>query len=676
MSLTNAMSIGQKAINNAQLSIENASNNIANAETEGYQRTDTVYDSSCNINISGNSIGTGANIIAVQANWDSFIEKQYLSASADLSSSETQYDYLAQLDTIFNQSEDEGLASTLDEFLSAWNELSSDPDSLAERTSLVSEAETLIYSLTSTATELQEMSDTVESEIVDQVAAANELIDSIALLNKQIAADSENTELISSRDQAIRELDELIGVEVISSSDGQTKIYTETGQPLVEGSETHSLVYRGSKSTESLQPGSSYDGEISYSGSSSEEILIEFVSTGADGTAQFKASFDGGKTWKQDENGNTQLYLAGDKDSSVTVAGVEISFSGGTTDHTKGDRYTIVAKSGLYWESSSGSLVNITPMTDSSGDNISNRTSGGSIAGLFKVRDDYIEPVLDELDDYASALIWEVNSEHSQGAGTEHHSAVKGTYGVEDQTASLADSGLVYADEIESGSFGLYTYDADGNVTSNASISIDPSTDSLDSIATKINTAFSGSLTASVNSDGELEIQSVSDTTFEFADDTSGFLAATGINTFFTGSTATDISVNSYIEEDFSHVNAGVVGSDGTVSSGSNSVAEAINDLTGSSVSIGEGSSAQSATLTEFMAAIVSEVGAAASKADTQVACDTAAAELYAEQQESVSGVNIDEELINLTIYQQRYQAACQIISVTQEMFETVLGIM
>ena len=676
MSLSNAMYIGQKAINNAQISIENASNNIANAETEGYQRTDTVYDSSSNISVGGNSIGTGADIIAVQANWDSFIEKQYLSASAHLASSEAQYDYLSQMDTIFNQSEDEGLASTLDEFLSAWSELASDPDSLAERTSLLSEAETLIYSLTSTSSELQEMSNTVESEIVDQVATANELIDSIALLNKKIAADSDNTELISSRDQAIRELDELIGVEVISSSDGQTKIYTETGQPLVEGSETHSLVYSGSRSTESLQPGSAYDGEISYSGTSSEEILIEFVSSGPDGTAQFKVSLDGGETWEEDSNGNTLLYTADDADNSVTIAGVEISFSGATADHTAGDRYSIVAKTGLYWESDSGGLVNITPMTDSSGDDVSNRTTGGSIAGLFKVRDDYIEPTIDELDDYASALIWEVNSAHSQGAGTEHHSAVEGTYAVDDQTAALSNCGLDYEDEIEAGSFSIYTYDADGNLASNASITIDPSTDSLDDVVTQINTAFSGSLTASVNSDGELEIQAVGDTTFEFSDDSSGFLAATGINTFFTGSSASDISINSYIAEDSSHVNAGAVGDDGTVSSGSNLVAEAINDLTNESVSIGEGSSLQSATLSEFLAATVAEVGSAASKVETQVTCDTASAGLYAEQQESVSGVNIDEELINLTIYQQQYQAACQILSVTQEMFETVLGIM
>ncbi|NDV21386.1 flagellar hook-associated protein FlgK [Desulfovibrio sp. JC022] len=583
MSLSNAMSIGEKAVANAQVSINTTSNNIANAETEGYQRADAVYDSTGNITVYGDSLGTGADIVAVQANWDSFIEKQYLAASADLASSEAQNKYLTQMDSIFNQSGGEGLAAAQDEFLSAWNDLSTYPDSLAEREDLLGEADSLIYALNSTSSELKDMSASVESEIVDQVNTANELIDSIALLNEQIAANSENYELTASRDQAIRELDELIGVEVLSYSDGQTKIYTETGQPLVEGEETH------------------------------------------------------------------YLAVAYDDDTS---------------------------KTGLFWESGSGALIDITPMKDADGDPVSGRTDSGSIAGLFITRDDYIQPTLDSLDDYTSALIWETNVAHSQGAGLEHHTAVEGSYGVDDQTAALSSSGLDYEDKITSGEFNIYTYDADGNMSASSAISVDPATDSFDDVVADINTAFAGTLTASVNADGELEIQAVGDASFEFGEDSSGFLAAAGINTFFDGSSAGDVAVNNYVSSDPSHLNAGEVGGDGTVSSGSNYTAKSINDLLSETVSIGEGVSATDASLTEYLAAIVSDVGAAASKAETQVTCDTAAAGIYAEQQESVSGVNVDEELVNLTKAQQQYSAACQIISVTRDMIDTILGIM
>jgi flagellar hook-associated protein 1 FlgK len=40
---------------------------------------------------------------------------------------------------------------------------------------------------------------------------------------------------------------------------------------------------------------------------------------------------------------------------------------------------------------------------------------------------------------------------------------------------------------------------------------------------------------------------------------------------------------------------------------------------------------------------------------------------------DSVSGVNLDEEAANMLRYQQAYQAAAQVIRITQDMFETLL---
>jgi flagellar hook-associated protein 1 FlgK len=40
---------------------------------------------------------------------------------------------------------------------------------------------------------------------------------------------------------------------------------------------------------------------------------------------------------------------------------------------------------------------------------------------------------------------------------------------------------------------------------------------------------------------------------------------------------------------------------------------------------------------------------------------------------DSVSGVNLDEEAANMLRYQQAYQAAAQVIRITQDMFDTLL---
>lgn len=666
--INNLYNLALNALTNSQVAVNNASNNIANADTAGYQRTEVTYETGDSITIYGLTVGTGAEIQSIQSQVDEFVEAQYLDASAELARYTASLTYDNQLNTLLNQS-DSGLNDTLSEFWDAWNELVTDPDSLSAREALLGETETLIYGLTSTQETLETTVDTIETEAKTQVSEANSLIDDIALANAGVAANPDDLQLISDRDQMIRELNDIIGIETIEQSNGQVTVLTEEGYSLVDGTETHYLVYGSEQSTESLMSTSTYEGEIQYSGDTSEEILIEFVSSGTDGAAEFKVSLDGGNTWVEDENGDTMLYTAGDEDSSVEVEGVEIWFEGGSGDHAVGDRYTIMAKSGLYWEKQDGSLVNITPLTDDSGDDISGRVASGSLAGLFTTRDDNVIPTMDSLDELAESIIWEVNSVFAQGAGLEHHTGLTGSYGVDDSSALLSNSGLNYAENIQSGDLEFVTYDDNGDVSTSAIITFDADTDSLDDLVADINTAFAGELTASVDSDGQLQLSSGTDLSFEIAADSTNLMAALGVNTFFTGTDASSISLDSYVTDDVSHINAGTVGSDGLVSSGSNDVASSIFNLSTETVTVG----GQQSSLADYLSGIVSSVGSAASSTELKQTYAQTSTDYYYDQQASASEVNIDEELVDLTKYQQAYQAAAEIITVTRAMMETVL---
>jgi flagellar hook-associated protein 1 FlgK len=666
--INNLYNIGSTALTNAQISVDNASNNIANADTQGYQRTEVVYETGDSITINGLLIGTGADIQGIQSQMDKFVEAQYLETSADLTRQSASLAYLDQMDSLFNQT-DGGLNDTMDAYWSAWNALSTDPDSLAAREALLGESGNLVYALNSTSEQLDGMEDAINAEAQDQINEANRLIEQIATANAGIAAYPENNQLKSDRNQMIRELDALIGIDVIENSSGQIKILTGEGHMLVDGTETHNLVYGMPRAIESLTRDSFYDGELQYSGESSEEILLEFTSNGADGVAEFKVSLDGGKTWEEDENGDTMLYTAGDENTSVEIAGVEIWFEGGTADHEVGDRYNLIPKTGLYWEGGDGTLKNITPLTDASGQDMSGRVSGGSLAGLFTTRDDNVIPTRDSLDDLSEAIIWEVNSAHSQGAGLEHHTGLTGSYSIEDSTVFLSNSGLNYADNIQAGDMELITYDANGAVSTSAIISIDPATDSLDDVIADINTAFAGELTASVNADGQLQLSATMGMSFETTGDSSNFMAALGVNTFFTGTNAGNIAIDSYVNEDISHINSSTVGSDAMVASGNNDVATLISALSGETVSIGS----QQTSLNSYLSGLVSDVGSAAYSTELKQTYAQASAQYYYDQQAATSEVNVDEELIALTKHQQAYQAAAEIISVTRTMMDTLL---
>lgn len=665
--------LGLDALRNAQVSISNASNNIANADTVGYQKTTVNASTSPSITLYGLSFGTGATVDSITSDLDKFTEAQYLDASAEYSRQNTALTYLSDLDTLFNQSEDQGLGVTLSDFWDAWNDLATDPTSSSAREALLGATQTLTYALNSASEELTNMAGTIDNAIKSDVDDANDLIDAIAGLNVQLAAHPEDNTALSTRTEKLRELNDLIGIKTIEQDNGQVTVLTSEGYSLVDGADTHHLVAGEPQATAALTRDSDYDGTVQYSGSSSEEILIQFVSSGADGTAQFKASLDGGATWLTDDDGNTKLYTAGgDASEAVDIAGVDVWFDG-STEHAAGDRYSIVPKTGLYWESGDGGLVNITPLTDADGTDVSGRTSGGSLAGLFNARDDGVLPTLDGLDDLSSALIWEVNSLHAQGAGLTAHSALTGTYAVDDPAATLSESGLAFADKLQAGTLSLVSYDADGNVTATALVDIDPAADSLDDVVANINTACAGQITASVNADGQLVLSAATDTTFEVGSDGSNLLAALGLNTVFTGTDAGDIGINDYLTQDSSHFNAGVVGDDGLVADGSNGTASDIADLSSTKVNIGDSLTSASLSLSEYLSALVSQVGAAASSAETKATFAENSADYFANKQSSASEVNVDEELVNLTKYQQSYQAAAKMIEVTKSMMDTLL---
>ncbi len=84
---------------------------------------------------------------------------------------------------------------------------------------------------------------------------------------------------------------------------------------------------------------------------------------------------------------------------------------------------------------------------------------------------------------------------------------------------------------------------------------------------------------------------------------------------------------------------------------------------------------AVTSTLTDYAARIASDAGRRASTAErTRDAAETLRAEADA-RRAGVEGVNIDEELVKLTAYQQSFNASARLIQAAQEMSETLLSL-
>lgn len=137
-------------------------------------------------------------------------------------------------------------------------------------------------------------------------------------------------------------------------------------------------------------------------------------------------------------------------------------------------------------------------------------------------------------------------------------------------------------------------------------------------------------------------------------------------NPFFNGTNAGDIVVNPDIAADAAKIAA--AGPGGSIP-GDNSLAVAIaglqNELT---------MSGNTSTFNAFYQSIVSQIGSDVQQAQLQFNQQEAMADYFESYRESVSGVNLDEEMVNLVKFQNAYDAAAKIISTVDEMLERVIN--
>lgn len=136
-----------------------------------------------------------------------------------------------------------------------------------------------------------------------------------------------------------------------------------------------------------------------------------------------------------------------------------------------------------------------------------------------------------------------------------------------------------------------------------------------------------------------------------------------GVN-FFTGSLASDISVNPVIAGDVN-----LIAASGTGAPGDNSNAIAIANLQNSLLMSGGTS-----TYDDFYNSLVSDVGIAVRSAQVNYDHQTAMVSSLDNYRESIAGVSLDEEMVNLVKFQHAYDAAAKLISAVDEMMDTVMN--
>jgi flagellar hook-associated protein 1 FlgK len=292
--------------------------------------------------------------------------------------------------------------------------------------------------------------------------------------------------------------------------------------------------------------------------------------------------------------------------------------------------------------------------------------SSGQLGGLVKVREQ-IAGVVNDTDQLASNLIFELNKIHASGQGLEGFSTVTAAYSARDTTLAMndPDAGLDFVPK--NGSFVVHVKQKGSGLATSTLVQVDldglnSNDTSLDDLATSLD-AVNG-VTATITA-GKLRLTAdSSDIELSFSQDSSGVLAAIGVNNFFTGSDARDIAVNAALKEKPALLAAAKNGN-----AGDNQTALAIAALESAKLQ-----SLSGASLKETYQGMVNGVAVSAATARNNAQAAQTVEETLTAQRESLSGVSLDEEAINLIRQQRAFQAASRIITAVDEMLQTLLA--
>lgn len=222
-------------------------NNIANVNTEGYSRTRiTVVENAPNFD-GQNSIGQGARAVDVSRGYQNFMAEQLQKSVNQLSKYQAIDSLSTQLNQLFPQGESL-LEAGFDQYFSGWQTLANDPTDLSAKSALLSNQASLLDRVAITNQSLKTLEQEVNNKISRVVERVNGLTAQLVDNNFKLAkTGNDDTQakhnLLDSRDQLMKELNQLVDAKMFDRGSGIVEVYiNDTKTPLITDNRAIPLV--------------------------------------------------------------------------------------------------------------------------------------------------------------------------------------------------------------------------------------------------------------------------------------------------------------------------------------------------------------------------------------------------------------------------------------------------
>ena len=269
--MASLINIGRSGLNASQGALATVGNNIANANTSGYSRQQIVQSSAGSQQVGGVFIGTGTTLADVRRVYNSYLDAQLQTTTSLNGDAQAYLDQIGSVDKLLSD-KSTGISAVLSSFFSSLQTAAGAPGDVSPRQLLLTNAQALSNRFNSISSQLNQQNEGINTQLDSLTSMVNQHTATIASLNKQIAqattAGNTPNNLLDARNEAVRTLNELVGVTV-QEHDNVYDVTLGTGQALVQGNTSNTL---------SAVPGkvdkSQFSIQINYAQSSSDVTSV------------------------------------------------------------------------------------------------------------------------------------------------------------------------------------------------------------------------------------------------------------------------------------------------------------------------------------------------------------------------------------------------------------------
>ena len=629
-------SIGVSGLSAAQAGLTTTQHNIANANTPGYNRQQIVQSTNLPQYTGAGYLGQGTNVSTVKRIYDDFLNTQVLQGQAQSSQLST---YLAQVSQIDNVLADPaaGMSPAMQDFFNSMNLVANTADSIPARQALLSSAQTLVGRFQTLNQQFSDISNSLNGQITTSVASINSFAQQIASLNQSItlaqgvSGGQPANDLLDQRDQLISQLNQEVKVSVLKQTDGSYNVFVGSGQPLVVGNQAFGLQTVASATDPARI-------EVAYNANGATVLLPQTAFQGGKlaGLLNFR---DQSLEPARNALGRLAISVA-DTINAQHQLGQDMNGALG------GNLFNVATPLVSSASTNAGNAVMAASITSSSALTTSDYTlkfNGGTSYTLIRQSDNTVTNLASlpqTVDGFTISL--------ASGAA-----AVGDSFLIRPTALGAQNISLAITDPLKIAAAAPITGNAALTNLGNASIS---------------NGAVTAPLNASLQAPVTITFNAVPLNTYTVT----GAVPAVAAPISYTPGSSIALAYNGWTAQITGTPAAGDVftmqANTGGVADNRNALAMAALQLQNT---MGNGTSSYQSAYGQ----LVADVGNKTREVTLNNTAQTNMVTQLVQSQQSVSGVNLDEEAANLMRYQRAYQAAGKAIQVANTMFDTLLNL-